>query len=323
MWRKLANSQNVRVVTLAFLAVALAVVWPFDRIRWPADAPPTNCGSPMTYVSASADWGRATAWETRDDLLASGDSVGLYTIDSRGEKVPLLLLNRAGDISGAESFEIVDPKADFAGKELENIRRVQSYLAGDQTIGGVLNPANPQAIQIAIWAMLGQLNHPGDLNPKTIGETSQYGADWKKYIDKVIDDLKYAKMDGYKPFPFWIGANLDSTQRYGWIGVRALVQDVMANRLQGVQLTLSTAGSTKVVTTDKKGIIETEIRDPAPGHGQLIAVTWRGSIPAGTILKASYKKELENERTRAYLLTTSPVAADLTKDLRFSPGGCA
>lgn len=269
------------------------------------------------------DWGAARDLSlTRDVFVDRKYPIGLYSLSRGGVTVPALSLDPTNSVLKARSFYTVASFDGWNEKYLKKVRRVQAYLAESKDLGSDKNAANVRALQIAIWKYLGAMDTKVAYNKKVANRKS-----YVEYIADVIKKVEESSSKAFKGAPYWLTAAMATEQHFGWLSARVLLQDQDGDSVSNQEVTIQTVGSSDIGATNSDGVATFNVRNPAPGRDQAIRVTWRGAIPAGTVLAASgYPRKSRSRHPSPnwdYIITTSPTPARLSLIIHHFANACS
>lgn len=302
------------------MAAATAVV---GGTLWRFDAPlelsrePVRCGGINTMKALEGAWGAISDYGIADDVVATGDPIGLYVVDYSGRGVGLLDVHRPGVLQPSKSLQLIDPSTEFAKspERIEAVRKIQNYL---RTTHQVLESdfSNLRAIQVAAWAALGELSVPDDL-----AESVASNPAWTNAIQRYLDEISAQPAINSFPAPHRMDASIAAHQWPGWISLDVILSDIDGTRCSDQPIRCFTVGSSGSGRTDDSGKAVVSVRNPATGRPQDVRVSWDGVLPAGSFLKVVYETE-DEERAQGYVMTAHAVPSNLEMLLSVPSGAC-
>lgn len=286
-----------------------------------------GCGSLYSAAGLPAQWTYSNVYgETDTTLVANGDPVNIYVLDYQDAGTPVLDINRPGNVEDAQSFAYATAD-DLIGKNDEYkdaVRRISAYLSSHASTGVDRNSANPKALQLAIWEKLGQLTVPQGLSDEISDQEA-----WTGVIDDYFKALNQTAPESSSQFPTDIFAAFAPRQRAGSIELQISLRNREA-AVPDAPVIASTAATSSAARTNALGEAILVLPDPAPGRVQKVRVSWEGTIPAGSVLKAQYKKEDPPNQKKddppgyrqGYVVTATPRAAQVSVLLAFDGSAC-
>lgn len=275
-----------------------------------------NCGGLNFAADIAPKWTDFGEYTRSNDLLLSGDPVGLYRSVIEGQDVALLDFNRPGSVSKIDHLVPITTDEYVSAVEVdrERVLRTQNYLS-TTNFAGDENTSNAAAMQLEIWANLGQLDLGSEFN-RDRDDTDTWLSAVGEYAEGIGESA------ALEPFvPDQLNARFYRWQWADWLSVRASLTAAEGAQAAGQVISMSTVATSARESTDETG--ETVLHVPNPGRGwaQQVGVDWQGVMPAGAILKAQYEKGI-TPKDQAFFVTAAPSVVGAHLVLSRPPEAC-
>lgn len=308
-------SLHMRPLVLVVLAVSVSTFMAHSLADAPSRdrGPSSTCDGLWFNENIHPDFSTAAAYEASPGHLTTSQPVGRYAIHVEGGFVPALDLNYPGDVLGASDFEVVSASGidDASVEKIQQATQVQHYVESLFVGAREMSADDYRALQVAMWI------HLGDLTMDTLSPDEKVTIDKGQaqfHLDAISSMPTSAKS---APRELW--ARLDTAQPAGQIQASVMVTDLGGERLTAERVEVSNELSSEVALTSTEPIA-LALPNPLRGHQQSIKASWKGELPAGSLLRGTYTEpkegddaegdtEAEDDSTdiTAYLVTTQSI----------------